>query len=70
MQQLKHFERHFEITEKYKLPLFLHSRNAEPEFSTIMKKNRARFTEGVVHSFTGTSEELKVLLDLDLYIGE
>ncbi|KAK9727620.1 hypothetical protein K7432_001704 [Basidiobolus ranarum] len=35
----------------------------------MIRKNRHRFTQGVVHSFTGTPEEAKEILDLDLYIG-
>ncbi len=35
----------------------------------IVKENRHRFSTGVVNSFSGSKEELKKLLDLDLYIG-
>lgn len=35
----------------------------------MVRANRHRFTNGVVHSFTGTVEEMKKLLELDLYIG-
>jgi TatD DNase family protein len=34
-----------------------------------VKANRHRFKDGVVHSFTGTMEEMKKLIELDLYIG-
>ena len=34
-----------------------------------MKENRARFSGGVVHSFTGEDDELKELLEMGLYIG-
>ena len=38
-------------------------------FERIIKENRNRFSNGVVHSFNGSKEELKRLIDLDLYIG-
>jgi TatD DNase family protein len=67
--QLKHFERHFQLTEQFNLPLFLHDRNTGQEFLEIIKKNRHRFTGGVVHSFTGSIELMKQYLDLGLFIG-
>jgi len=35
----------------------------------MIRKNRDRFTGGVAHSFTGTIEEAKQLIDLDIFIG-
>ncbi|KAN0031315.1 hypothetical protein ACTA71_010404 [Dictyostelium dimigraforme] len=73
--QLKCFEYQFQLTEKTGLPLFLHLRgNSESgacsDFIDIIKRNRNRFTVGVVHSFTGTLNELNQLLELDgIYIG-
>ncbi|KAI9098670.1 hypothetical protein DFS34DRAFT_658303 [Phlyctochytrium arcticum] len=67
--QIRYYERQFELAEHFKLPLFLHNRNTGDDFVNITKKNRSRFTTGVVHSFTGTLEELHMLLSLDLYIG-
>lgn len=67
--QLKVFPRHFELTEEFKLPMYLHSRSTEGDFVRIVKENRHRFSSGLVHSFTGTAEEVKELVDLDLYIG-
>ena len=49
---------HFDLAEKYKLPMYLHSRACEEDFIEIIKKNRSRFPTGVVHSFTGTISEL------------
>lgn len=67
--QLKYFEAQFELAEKLKLPLFLHMREAASDFADIIKRNRTRFTTGVVHSFTGTAEEAQQMIDLDLFIG-
>lgn len=68
-EQMEAFPLHFEWSEKYKLPLYLHSRNCKDDFLEIVKKNRDKFKEGVVHSYTGCQDELKELLELDLYIG-
>ena len=49
--------------------MFLHNRNTGDDFVNMIKANRHRFTNGVVHSFTSTVEEMKQLVDLGLYIG-
>ena len=56
------------------LPLFLHSRAAHADFVRLLKEafgDRLERLEkgGVVHSFTGTLDELRELMDLGLYIG-
>jgi len=45
------------------------SRNAEDDFLKIVRKYRHYFPSGFVSSFTGTERELKVILDMGLYIG-
>jgi TatD DNase family protein len=67
--QLKQFQQHFEIAEATGLPMFLHNRNTGGDFVDLIRKNRHRFKSGVVHSFTGNSDELDQLLAMDLYIG-
>lgn len=56
------------------LPLFLHSRAAHEDFVRLLKEAFGPKLEklekgGVVHSFTGTLEEMRELMDLGLYIG-
>lgn len=36
----------------------------------MIAKNRSRFSHGVVHSFTGSTQEALKLVELGLYIGE
>ncbi|PVV01494.1 hypothetical protein BB560_004079, partial [Smittium megazygosporum] len=43
--------------------------NTNGDFVDIIKKNRSRFTNGVVHSFTSGIEEMQELVNLGLYIG-
>ncbi|KAI1363216.1 TatD family hydrolase [Xylaria arbuscula] len=55
-------------------PLFLHSRAAHADFVALLKAKFGPRLEklergGVVHSFTGTAEEMRELADLGLYIG-
>ncbi|KAL2020783.1 hypothetical protein VTK56DRAFT_7981 [Thermocarpiscus australiensis] len=56
------------------LPLFLHSRAAHSDFVRLLKEAFGPRLErlergGVVHSFTGTVDEMRELADLGLYIG-
>jgi TatD DNase family protein len=48
-------------------PLFLHSRDAHPRFSEILRS--LKIEKAVAHCFTGEREELKAYLDLGLHIG-
>lgn len=67
--QKKYFEQQFILADESGLPLFLHMRDAAADFISIVSQNRHRFRHGVVHSFTGTADEARQLLDLDLFIG-
>ncbi|GAN01085.1 deoxyribonuclease TATDN1-like protein [Mucor ambiguus] len=67
--QKKYFAVQFDLAEKTQLPMFLHNRNTGNDFLELVKANRHKFKHGVVHSFTGSLEEMQMLVDLDLYIG-
>lgn len=56
------------LSESLKLPLFIHCRNASSDLVEILTSQQ-NLHGGVVHSFDGTAEELKTLLDLGYYIG-
>lgn len=75
-QQLTMFRKQLEVAAQlkaYKLPLFLHMRSACADFIDIITPFIERGDiirgNGVVHSFTGTKEELQKVLDLGFYIG-
>ncbi|OTB16206.1 hypothetical protein K445DRAFT_317186 [Daldinia sp. EC12] len=62
------------LSLKPQLPLFLHSRAAHADFVGLLKEKFGPRLEklergAVVHSFTGTAEEMRELMDLGLYIG-
>jgi TatD DNase family protein len=65
--QEKWFVAQLELAAELELPLFLHSRDAHPRFAEILRAHRPR--RAVAHCFTGTREELRAVLDLDLYVG-
>jgi TatD DNase family protein len=65
--QEKWFIAQLELGIELGMPLFLHSRDAFPKFSEILKSHRP--ARAVAHCFTGNKEELHAYLDLGLYIG-
>jgi TatD DNase family protein len=56
-----------ELGIELKKPLFLHSRDAHPRFSEILRKFKPE--KAVAHCFTGERDELRAYLDLGIYIG-
>lgn len=70
--QRKYFKEQLDIASEVGLPLFLHSRAAKDDFHGILSPyldSNKISKGGVVHSFTGSIEELRDLLSLGLYIG-
>lgn len=75
-QQNLMFKRQLEVyrsLENQNLPLFLHMRNACLDFIDIIgpfiDRGEIKKGNGVVHSFTGTQEDLERLLALGFFIG-
>ena len=66
--QEKWFDAQVELALELKKPLFMHSRDAYPRFSDLLKRKQS-LPPSVAHCFTGGKAELHAYLDLDLYIG-
>ena len=49
--------------------MYLHSRNTNGDFIRVIAENRSNFPGGVVHSFSGTTDEMIECCKLGLYIG-
>jgi len=65
------FDKQLELAQDIRLPLFLHCRAAALDVLTLLKKHTStvQLCGGVVHSFDGTEEEAKSLMNLGLHIG-
>ena len=69
-QQLKYFDAQLEVAGKVQLPLFLHSRAASEDFERLLRDKLPNLPKkGLVHSFTGTMEEMERMVALGLDIG-
>jgi TatD DNase family protein len=63
----RYFDLQLGLAETLDLPLFLHCRNSASDLvSALAKRQNLR---GVVHSFDGTEEEARAILDLGYSIG-
>ncbi|GFF65205.1 hydrolase, TatD family protein [Aspergillus lentulus] len=68
--QLKYFEAQLDLAVDIQLPLFLHSRAASEDFEKLLAPRLEKLPKkGLVHSFTGTMDEMKRMLALGLDIG-
>jgi len=63
------FAAQLDLAIETELPVFLHQRVAHERFVGLLKPVRGRLAGGVAHCFTGGIDELRPLLDMDLYIG-
>ncbi len=67
--QIKYFERQLDLAKACNLPIIFHNRNTSGDFESIVRRRRSDFTTGIVHSFTGTLDEMRDLCEMGLYIG-
>jgi TatD DNase family protein len=63
------FEAQLGLACELQKPAFLHSRDAHPRFAAIVGRYRDRLPGAVAHCFTGSRDELRAYLDLDLHVG-
>jgi TatD DNase family protein len=67
--QQRAFHLQLELAARVRKPVFLHERDAHDDFVSIVREHRASLVGAVAHCFTGTGEQLRRYLDLDLAIG-
>ncbi|KAK1143389.1 hypothetical protein N8T08_006717 [Aspergillus melleus] len=68
--QKRAFRDQLELATRFELPLFLHVRESCADFVDIIRPYLSRLPRGgLVHSFTGSREEMRQLVDLGLDIS-
>lgn len=68
-RQKELFGLHIALSQKYKLPLIIHNRNADEYTLDILKSNHFSGMTGVFHCYTASWEFAKKILDLGFYIS-
>lgn len=68
-EQLYAFEQQLKLACELGLPVFLHERDAFNAQIELLSQYRKELKGGVVHCFTGDSDQMHRYLELDLYIG-
>src|SRR3990167_2280450 len=63
------FKKFIDIAYQLKLPLIIHSREADSDMLRILKDEKDKQLTGVVHCFSGSREFLKECLDIGFYIS-
>ena len=63
------FVKFLTLSQSAKLPVIIHSREAQEETLKILKENSCSGLEGVVHCFSGDRNFMSKCLDLGLYIS-
>ncbi len=69
LDQIKSLEKHIEASIKLKIPLIIHSRNAENETIDIFNHYRKDNLKILMHCFTGSTKFAEKLLDLNAYFS-
>lgn len=69
-QQSEAFIHQIELARKHDLPLVIHSRDSYDEIIAILHKLQGnQLYTGVFHSFTGTTDQAKEVIDMGFKIG-
>ena len=67
--QIKSFEEHIKASIELKIPLIIHSRNAEDEMLEIFNEYKNHNLKILMHCFTGSKKFAENLLDLNAYFS-
>jgi len=68
--QLLYFAKQLDLAIELQMPLFLHSRAAASDFNNMLKERLDRLPKrGLVHSFTGSLEEMQQIVDMGFDVG-
>ncbi len=67
--QRRAFERQLDLAAEAQLPLFLHQRDAHPDFVEILEPRLSDLPHAVAHCFTGDADQLREYIDMGLHIG-
>ncbi|HYM17926.1 MAG TPA: TatD family hydrolase [Micropepsaceae bacterium] len=69
-EQIRNFRAHIAAARQAKLPLVVHTRDAEDDTIAILREEQAHGCfAGVIHCFTGTPRLASAALELGLYIS-
>jgi len=68
--QKKSFTEHIKSAAELKIPVIVHSRNAEKDTLDILKSEKKNSNlKALIHCFTGSKDFAKKLIDIDCYIS-
>tara|TARA_B100000886_G_scaffold114838_2_gene77248 strand:- start:1278 stop:2054 length:777 start_codon:yes stop_codon:yes gene_type:complete len=68
--QIRCFEEHISAAQSSKVPIIIHTRNAEKEtFNILQRRVKEKNFKFLIHCFTGTKEFAFKMLDLGAYIS-
>ncbi|HWG95483.1 MAG TPA: TatD family hydrolase [Nitrospira sp.] len=68
-EQRDRFREQIQVARELKLPVIIHTREAQDDTVTILKTERASEIGGVFHCFSGDSRLAKEALDLGFYLS-
>ncbi|MCF7956675.1 MAG: TatD family hydrolase [Phycisphaerae bacterium] len=63
------FRAHLNIAEELKLPVIIHTRNAFDESMEILDEYKGRLKDVVIHCFSGTEEQTRLVLDRGYHVS-
>ncbi len=69
INQIKSFKNHIEASIDLKIPIIIHSRNAEDETYEVLSKYKKDNLKILMHCFTGSSNFAKKLLNFNTYFS-
>ena len=66
--QKKYFLEQIKLSNKYELPIIIHSREAQEDVYKILKENVVK-KAGIMHCYSGTPEMSKKFIEMGYYLG-